>query len=76
MNLVHEPLHQLGRALGDDHRDQVARLLEAKQTVEAKLTQGVALDVGRDLDPLISETARSLALIGIQTEPSCAGQAG
>jgi hypothetical protein len=62
-NYSHQTLHELARRLEDGHRDSAARLLLAKQAVEADLGRAAAADTARDLVPLIRATGQGIELV-------------
>lgn len=70
---LHEPLHALARDLNTQDRAQAARLLEAKQVIEALLSQGTNPQAARDVDPLIAEAVRGLTVLDVAPAPSCLG---
>jgi hypothetical protein len=68
----HETLHVIARALEDVDRPAAARLLEAKQKVEADFSGLASGDrIADDLGPLIEATARGLDRLAVPV-PSCA----
>lgn len=62
MDRAHEPLHELARALGVSDRTNAARLLEAKQLVEAAIERR-QLDAG-SFDELVEATDDGLQALG------------
>lgn len=62
-NFSHQALHDLARRLEDGHRDEAARLLLAKQAVEADLARAAPADVARDLGPLLDATRRGVVRV-------------
>lgn len=68
---AHEPLHELARQLEESDRAQAARLLEAKQKVEAAIERDAL--TSDDLDPLVAVVDTSLRLLGRAGLP-CASQ--
>ena len=66
---AHDPLHELAAAVGEQDRSAAARLLEAKEAVEAGLETGGA-DLADDLDQLVVATGAALVANGdAQPEP-------
>ncbi len=64
---AHDSLHELAAALGDTDRVSAARLLEAKQDVEAELKGAARREIVRDdLVALAAVTGDALDVLGIE----------
>lgn len=64
---AHDSLHELAAALGDTDRVSAARLLEAKQDVEAELDGAARREIVRDdLVALAAVTGGALDVLGIE----------
>ncbi len=68
---AHDPLHELAADLSDEDRGTEARLLEAKQRVEADLTSDASPDLVDDLDELITATADAMEANGEPRPSPC-----
>jgi len=68
-NRSHEPLHALARALEPVDRPLVARVLEAKEAVEAGLGSG-SPTLTADLNRLLDATRTSLTRLSVSS-PDC-----
>ena len=69
---AHEPLHELAAALDTVDRGAAARLLEAKQRVEADLADPArAGSVGHDLDALAVRVADAMVAAGVARPDPC-----
>lgn len=65
---AHDPLHDIAAAAEDVDRSSAARLLEAKQAVEANLEAMAAPGLASDLERLITATRDALKELSISTE--------
>lgn len=60
---AHQPLHELASAVADTDRPVAARLLEAKEAVEADLRRS-APNLAADLDRLVAASREAMAKTG------------
>jgi hypothetical protein len=65
---AHDPLHDIAAAAEEVDRSSAARLLEAKQAVEADLEAIAAPEVASDLGALIAATRGALKDLSVSTE--------
>jgi hypothetical protein len=65
---AHDPLHDIAEAAEEVDRSSAARLLEAKQAVEADLEAMGAPELASDLGRLIVATRDSLEDLSVSTE--------
>ncbi len=67
---AHQPLHELAAGATARDRSAAARLLEAKEAVEAGLAQA-APNLASDLDRLLAATASAVDAVGDPRPQSC-----
>ena len=70
---VHQPLHELAAETGARDRAASARLLEAKEAVEAALNQASAT-LASELDRLLATAGAAMGAVGYAHPPPCQGR--
>jgi len=69
---AHDPLHDIAAAAQEVDRSSAARLLEAKQAVEADLERMRGPDLAPDLGRLVAATRAALMELSVSV-PGCDG---
>ncbi|MGH2698818.1 MAG: hypothetical protein ACRDJL_06420 [Actinomycetota bacterium] len=67
---AHNPLHDIAAAVGEIDRSSAARLLEAKQAVEADFERMAGPELASDLGGLVAETRDALDGLSVSV-PGC-----
>ncbi len=69
---AHDPLHDIAAAAQEVDRSSAARLLEAKQAVEADFERMLGPDLASDLERLVAATRAGLMELSVSV-PGCDG---